>query len=465
MAYQSRPIYGPQWDQILQQALGAYRGVKGIQQQEAMQKSQAEALSRKQGREEQTYQRQQKQWSQEDADRAFKNTVRLASGIKGLEVDKQLPIIQQYIQDREAEGNDPKFTKKLYAQLSSGDKDQIVTAQNAINIRHRQGVAAKLIPEKKEPLEEEVYLEAIAREKNPERKAKLQQAYERKFGSITPKKTGAEKLLDAIDRAKDPKRKAQLEKAYERQYGEKPPSTVVQVGGKKETAYEEETGKGLAKSDVADYNRVIERGQLADDSINSLMQMKTIDVSQGKFEPMKQALGSFLEGAVPGSAKRLMDVNVAAGESFTAIAGDLVLKKMQAQKGPQTESDMKQIRTTVANLGNTPEGNEFILNSALASELRAQEMRDFYNEYRSEKGNLKGANKAWREKIQTVPMISSVPMTETGLPMFFWQYKQAAAQKFPNKTDREIEDMWNADNKRLEQERKGITKQGTSRGF
>lgn len=432
MAY-IQPVQGVDYGQLLMQGLGAYRGVKGMQQQDAMMKAQGEATQRRQGMEDKRFARQEKEWEQQDKDRFAKESMLFASEIGDLPLNMQIQKVDERVANLKKQGIDSTESENLSKMLKSGDNQQVAEAQQAILQRRELGYQTNVI------------------ERPP------------KEAGIKPMSAYGKMAVDMGVKPGTPEFSAKVQEL--RGQDMKKAQTIVNVGGKKETAYEEETGKGLAKADVSEYQRVIDRGQLADESVNSLMQMKTIDVGQGKFEPLKQALGSYLEAAVPGAAKRLMDVNIAGGESFTAVSGDLVLKKMQAQKGPQTESDMKQIRTTVANLGNTPEGNEFILNSAMAAELRAQEMRDFYNQYRADNGDLKGAGKAWREKIQTVPMISSVPMTANGLPMFFWQYRQAAAERFPDKTNKEIEDMWNKDNKLLKQERKGVIKQSTSRGF
>jgi hypothetical protein len=127
------------------QGLGVFRGIKGDQQRAEMQKEQLASQQRQQEWQTEQQTRQRKQWTQEDADRAFKNTVNLSSQLKDLQPDRQIPIVKQYIQKQEEQGNDPQFTRNLLAQLESGDPNLVNDAQNAINTRYRQGVETKLI--------------------------------------------------------------------------------------------------------------------------------------------------------------------------------------------------------------------------------------------------------------------------------------------------------------------------------
>jgi hypothetical protein len=144
--------------------------------------------------------------------------------------------------------------------------------------------------------------------------------------------------------------------------------------------------------------------------------------------------------------------NVPAGQAYNAKAKSLVLAEMQKQKGPQTESDMKLIRQTVAGLGQTPEANKFLISSSLAQNKRAIEERDFLDGWLQEKGNLDGARKAWNKYKKKVPMIGK-NLKQGGLPMFFYQFEELAREQDLGASREDIIAEW----KRLDKEAKKQT--------
>ena len=103
--------------------------------------------------------------------------------------------------------------------------------------------------------------------------------------------------------------------------------------------------------------------------------------------------------------------NISNGQSFEAVMENLVLSKMQAQKGPQTEGDTKRIKNSLARLGNTPEARDLLLRAADAMAQADVMKADFWRRWRSGrgKGSFEGANSAWRKFRSKVPIVGISP--------------------------------------------------------
>lgn len=82
-------------------------------------------------------------------------------------------------------------------------------------------------------------------------------------------------------------------------------------------------------------------------------------------------------------------------EVFSAAASQAVLQRQLEQKGVQTEADTQRISQTGAQLGNTPEGNKFILAVARAQFKNDINQRNFYDAWWKKNGTYDGAEDAW----------------------------------------------------------------------
>ena len=223
------------------------------------------------------------------------------------------------------------------------------------------------------------------------------------------------------------------------------PTTQVTIGGDK--TFAKEVAKGHAKN----LSKIREEADTAIDVNQSLDVLENIDVNTGALEPAKQAIASF--GKAFG-----MDTsgiaNVAAGEGFNAEAKRLVLAVKASQKGPQTDKDEATIRSTVANLGNTKEGNQFIIDSARALNDRRIERKDFYDNFLEETGGKfrneagKTADAAWSKFKRNTPMVSKNLRTPEGLPVFFYKFEQDVRNANPDASRAEILEAWRATDKR-----------------
>ena len=217
------------------------------------------------------------------------------------------------------------------------------------------------------------------------------------------------------------------------------PGTQVTIGGDKK---EQEV---LAKIRAEDFGKITERADKAIDTIQSLSVLENIDVNTGSLEPAKQALAKFAEG-FGFDASGL--ANVSAGEAFNAEAKRLVLAVKSTQKGPQTDKDEDTIKQTIANLGNTQAGNQFIIDSARALETRKIEQKDFWDQYMQDNdGRLRGVSKAWSDYKRNTPMVSSNLRTPEGLPVFFYKFESEVRNANPDATRGEILEAWRQQDK------------------
>ena len=82
-------------------------------------------------------------------------------------------------------------------------------------------------------------------------------------------------------------------------------------------------------------------------------------------------------------------------EGFSAAASQAVLQRQLEQKGVQTEADAQRISQTGAQLGNTPEGNKFIISVARAQFKNDINQRNFYDAWWKKNGTYDGAEDAW----------------------------------------------------------------------
>ena len=224
------------------------------------------------------------------------------------------------------------------------------------------------------------------------------------------------------------------------------PSTQVTIGGESG-----EFSKALGKQNAATFGQVNEQRDTAIEANQSLSVLENIDVNTGALEPAKQALASFGKAFGIDTSKL---ANVSAGEAFNAEAQRIVLSVKASQKGPQTDKDEATIRKTVAALGNTTEGNQFIIDSARALNNRRIERADFYDNFiQSNDGKFtdpqgKSANSAWAEFKRNTPMVSANLRTPEGLPVFFYRFERDVRQANPDATQGEILEAWRATDKR-----------------
>ena len=202
---------------------------------------------------------------------------------------------------------------------------------------------------------------------------------------------------------------------------------------------EKEEAKAFGKSLVKRFDDISERADAAEDSISQLEIARRIPVNSGQFAPIRTVIAGMAQdiGVDPESLglDRATDA-----QAYRGILNNLVLSKMQAQKGPQTENDAKRIEQTLSNLSNTPEANDFLIRSAMALERRKVEQRDFYLTWREKEGTLAGAESAWNKFKRKTPLVGTNP--KSGLPVFFSEYRQGIRENNPDFSDDDILRLW-----------------------
>lgn len=212
-----------------------------------------------------------------------------------------------------------------------------------------------------------------------------------------------------------------------------PKAPLVSIGG------EVSESKKLGELRVKRFDELQQRADAAREQLVSLEVLDAVDLKTGASEPFKQALGSIAEGfGIDASSI----VNVAAGEVFSAAAGTLVLGVLSKQKGPQTDADRAFIAKTMTSLGNRPESNEFIQNTAVGVLEKTIAQEAFQENWLRENDTLAGAREAWNLMRRDVPFVSRHVKSPAGLPIFFYQFRRAVAGANPNASEADIREAW-----------------------
>ena len=205
--------------------------------------------------------------------------------------------------------------------------------------------------------------------------------------------------------------------------------------------------KELSKAQVLRYSKGQEKGDVARDMIFSLDKLYAMDdLNTGALAPLQQSLGQMANalGMNDDLIKTYLNTNVSQGQTFIAETASMILKIMATQKGPQTNEDRIQIAKTIADLGNTPEANRFINNSARAIARRDINRAEFEQEHYDRTKSVKGSTQAWRESIGGVPMISKHQRDSVGLPLFYHDFFDAVknAPENENVSNKDILKEW-----------------------
>ena len=196
---------------------------------------------------------------------------------------------------------------------------------------------------------------------------------------------------------------------------------TINTGDKAQLAGDTQEEKDLGALRVATYAALQEAALSSQETMTNIDIMRQLDFTGGPGSDFKQNLRSF---AVFMGMQGLVNIpEMVSQESFGSLAGDVLLKKMAKQKGPQTDRDYERIENTFANTNDIELKREFLMNSAYALAAREVEMADFYRKHYEKTGKIRGADKAWNTHKRTHPMVSdSVLDPETKLPMFYIDY-------------------------------------------
>lgn len=203
---------------------------------------------------------------------------------------------------------------------------------------------------------------------------------------------------------------------------------------------EPEEKKALARQRVKRFGEIQTAADQATTLLDNLNQIDAIVVETGALEPAKAAFAAVIEGFGIDASEI---ANATGAQAVNAITGRLLNDVLNAATGPQTDQDATRARKTIANLGNTPGAFKFKNDSLRSLALRQIEQRDFIAGQLDEDKNLSQANKAWREFKRKTPSLSAVVKdSETGLPLFFFQFKNMAKERRSGISDQEIIKAW-----------------------
>lgn len=158
-------------------------------------------------------------------------------------------------------------------------------------------------------------------------------------------------------------------------------------------------------------------------------QLKVVDALMehpavtGPTQDTRAALTSFFaDFGVPIADWRIDQIGNLA--SYKAIVKEQVLKEMQKQKGPQTESDMRMISETWASTRNIPEGNQFLLRYKRAllerQAIRGQIVNQMMNETGGDSRQV--TTQLFRYNYET-PLVGKNPTS--GRVVFWNEYRDA----------------------------------------
>lgn len=86
-------------------------------------------------------------------------------------------------------------------------------------------------------------------------------------------------------------------------------------------------------------------------------------------------------------------------ETFVAAMNQAVLQRQLEQKGTQTQTDADRITATGAQLGNTVQGNRFIISVAKAQLKRDISQSRFWEDYWRKNKTYEGAEEAWQSGL------------------------------------------------------------------
>lgn len=201
----------------------------------------------------------------------------------------------------------------------------------------------------------------------------------------------------------------------------KPETNVNIDGGKK---FQQTLGELWAK----DYQKMFDDASNAQDVRNNIQAARQVlagGLQTGALEPAKAGVAAVAQsfGIDP---QKLGLPNASDAQKFNSVVMKNLLAELVMQKGPQTEGDASRALKTFAQLGNTPEANQFAMDYADAVAQRKQEMADYiYNVGKKQyDGDSFKGRQDWQKRINGTPLFAVSP--QTGKPVTYYQFRDNA---------------------------------------
>lgn len=243
--------------------------------------------------------------------------------------------------------------------------------------------------------------------------------------------------LETIQTPQGPKLVPRSRAAYQTPYI-KPerPQVVVQTGDQN---FETAADKAYGAAEGAAFSGVVERGTLAADKAASLRALRDNPAVTGPTQDFRAAASALASDlGVPLSPERINQI--ANLGQYQAITESLVLGEQLKQKGPQTESDTKRIKATLAQTKNPGEVNKLVIGYQLALAEREQLLAQLAEQHRTESGTINGWRGKLREYVSSTPL--AAPNPKTGRLVFWNEFVQAAKEDNPGLTDEQAITIW-----------------------
>jgi len=226
--------------------------------------------------------------------------------------------------------------------------------------------------------------------------------------------------------------------------GAPPPSSGVNIytgDEKAQIAGKTEEQKALAKERVRQFGVINDAALAANETMDTIQTMRTLNFDGGPGTDLKNNARKFIM-AIGGSEFVNVD-EVSSVDAFTGLGFRELLNIMATQKGPQTDKDFERIQRTFAQSHNPDLTRKFLLDSAYARGARQVEMAGFYQNILESEGTLKNADRKWNAYKRSTPMLSdAVTDPETGMPVFYVDFKESLQQANPGVSDERILQEW-----------------------
>lgn len=214
------------------------------------------------------------------------------------------------------------------------------------------------------------------------------------------------------------------------------PGVQVSIGDEAEGTERKEIAKVRARQ----FEKLSNDADNAESTLASLDQLDAVDAKTGAFEPAKAAFAAIAEGFGFDAGAI---ANVTTAQALEGLSNRLVNDVLNAAKGPQTEGDALRARSTLKSLGDDPRAGQFKSDSLRAVALRTVEQREFIDQKIDAGSTFSAARADWNKFKKKTPSLSAVVKNpNTGLPLFYYQFKRSATQRRPGITDEQIIAAW-----------------------
>lgn len=145
------------------------------------------------------------------------------------------------------------------------------------------------------------------------------------------------------------------------------------------------------------FNPIVQSGRDSQAMLGQLDSLKNVDIKTGWGTDAKAAAANVLTGLGVGSENaKLFAANA---QKFNSVAMERLWTQLNAAKGPQTEGDATRAKATFAQLQNTPEANNFIVDIARAKANQDTRRAQFYQKAMPlavQEGDLSRIDREWQ---------------------------------------------------------------------